>query len=40
MNTKKVKMLRKVLKKGGADWREAKHVQTNDRIGNLSLRSF
>ena len=40
MNTKKVKMLRKVLKKGGADWREAKHVQTNDRFGNLSPTIF
>ena len=40
MNTKKVKLLRKVLAKGGADWKDAKHVQTNDRYGNLSPTIF
>tara|TARA_R110000744_G_scaffold24684_1_gene61682 strand:- start:256 stop:456 length:201 start_codon:yes stop_codon:yes gene_type:complete len=27
MNAKKCKLLRKVLKKGGVDWQDAKHVQ-------------
>jgi len=40
MNLKKAKLLRKTLKKGGADWREARHVQTNDRFGNLSPTIF
>ena len=36
MNSKKAKLLRKVLKKGGVDWRQAKHVQriTKDQQGN------
>jgi|TARA_R110000744_G_scaffold178018_1_gene297031 hypothetical protein len=40
MNLKKAKLLRKVLKKGGADWQDAKHVQTKDRYGNLSPTIF
>ena len=40
MNAKKVKLLRKVLATGGADWQEVKHVQTNDRFGNLSPTIF
>ena len=40
MNAKKVKLLRKVLWKGGADWQDAKHVQTNDKFGNLSSTIF
>ena len=35
MNLKKAKLLRKVLATGGADWRDAKHVQTKDRFGTL-----
>ena len=35
MNAKKVKLLRKVLATGGANWQDAKHVQTKDRFGNL-----
>ena len=35
MNLKKAKLLRKVLATGGADWQDAKHVQTKDRFGNL-----
>ena len=38
MNLKKAKLLRKVLKKGGVDWREAKHVQREDRFGNLESK--
>jgi len=36
MNSKKAKILRRVLKKGGVDWRQAKHVQriTKDQQGN------
>ena len=40
MNLKKAKLLRKVLAKGGADWQDVKHVQTNDRFGNLSPTIF
>ena len=40
MNLKKAKLLRKVLKKGGVDWREAKHVQREDRFGNLESKIF
>ena len=39
MNLKKAKLLRKVLATGGADWQDAKHVQTKDRFGNLLPRS-
>ena len=36
MNSKKAKILRRVLKKGGVDWRQAKRVQriTKDQQGN------
>jgi len=40
MNAKKVKLLRKVLTKGDVDVKDAKHVQTNDRYGNLSPTIF
>jgi hypothetical protein len=40
MNAKKVKLLRKVLAKGDVDVKDAKHVQTNDRYGNLSPTIF
>tara|TARA_R100001086_G_scaffold211077_1_gene127014 strand:- start:548 stop:751 length:204 start_codon:yes stop_codon:yes gene_type:complete len=31
VNSKKARLLRKVLKKGGVDWRQAKHVQRMNR---------
>jgi len=40
MNLKKAKLLRKVLATGGADWRDAKHVQTKDRFGTLLTTIF
>ena len=40
MNLKKAKLLRKVLAKSDVDYKDAKHVQTNDRYGNLSPTVF
>jgi len=31
MNAKKAKQLRRMLKNGGVDWRDAKHVQQVDK---------